>query len=120
MPPAPIDDTRSIRDMATTSLLQTMQAALTLIAFMVIMLMMDVQLALVSLLIVPVLGPTVWHYRRSIQRASRRRRDSESELTSVTQETMSSIRLVQTLGSEDHQERAGGPLREAVAPERVV
>jgi len=102
------DDTRSVRDMATTSLLQSAQAALTILAFLVMMLIMDWQLALVGLLTVPIMGPAVWFYRGRIERASRQRRDRESELTSVTQETMSSMRLVQTLGSEDQQQRAFG------------
>src|SRR6185436_17270491 len=55
---------------------------------------------------VPLLGPTVWYFRRRIEKASRKRRKREGELTSVAQETMSSIRLVKTLGREDRQQRA--------------
>jgi ABC-type multidrug transport system fused ATPase/permease subunit len=102
------DDTRAVRDMATTSLLETAQAALSIALFLAIMLVMDWRLGLVGLAVVPIMGPTVWYYRRRIAQASRRRRDRESELTSVTQETMSSIRLVQTLGREDQQQRAFG------------
>ena len=100
------EDTRSVRDMATTSLLQTSAAIVTIIAFLVMMLVMDWQLAVVGLITVPILLPAVYFYRGRIERASRKRRDRESELTSVTQETMSSIRLVQTLGSQDKQRRA--------------
>ena len=100
------EDTRSVRDMATTSLLQTSAAIVTIISFLVMMLIMDWQLALVGLITVPILLPAVYYYRGQIERASRKRRDRESELTSVTQETISSIRLVQTLGSQDKQRRA--------------
>jgi ABC-type multidrug transport system fused ATPase/permease subunit len=102
------DDTRSVREMVTTSLLQSSAAGLTIVAYLAMMFALDWQLALVGLATVPMLGPTVWYYRGRIEQASRQRRDRESELTSVTQETMSSIRLVQTLGREDRQQRAFG------------
>jgi ATP-binding cassette subfamily B protein len=102
------DDTRAVREMATTSLLETAQAALSITSFLVMMLVMDWRLAIVALVTVPIMGPTVWYYRRRIEQASRQRRARESEMTSVTQETISSIRLVQTLGSEDQQQRAFG------------
>jgi ABC-type multidrug transport system fused ATPase/permease subunit len=50
----------------------------------------------------------VWYFRSRIEKASRKRRKREGELTSVAQETMSSIRLVKTLGREDRQQRAFG------------
>jgi ABC-type multidrug transport system fused ATPase/permease subunit len=102
------EDTRGVRDMATTSLLQSSAALASIIGFIVMMFILDWQLAMVSLLTVPLLGPAAWYYRRRIEKASRKRREREGELTSVAQETISSMRLVQTLGSEDQQQRAFG------------
>jgi ABC-type multidrug transport system fused ATPase/permease subunit len=102
------DDTRSIRDVATTSVLQVAQAVVQITGMLLIMALMDWRLALVGFLTVPMLGPTVWYYRSKIEKASRKRRKREGELTSVAQETMSSIRLVKTLGSEERQQSAFG------------
>jgi len=100
------EDTRSIRDAVTMSALQISKAALEIAGALLFMAWMDWKLALVGFITVPLLGPTVWYFRRRIEKASRKRRKREGELTSVAQETMSSIRLVKTLGNEDHQQRA--------------
>ncbi len=102
------EDTRSIRDLATTSVLQVATAAATIAGILTVMAWRDWGLALVGLLTVACLGPMLWYFRRRIEHASRQRRKREGELTSVTQETMSSIRLVKTMGREAHQERAFG------------
>ena len=102
------EDTRSIRDLASTSLLQVGTAAV-MVAFMLgTMLVMDWRLGLVGVVAVPVLGPAIWHFRNKIEKASRKRREREGELTSVAQETMSSMRLVKTLGREAQQQKAFG------------
>jgi ATP-binding cassette, subfamily B, bacterial len=102
------EDTRSIRDLATTSVLQGTTALVQIVFMLVIMLVMDWRLGLVGCLTVPLLGPTVWYFRRRIEKASRQRRKREGELTSVAQETMSSMRLVKTLGREANQQKDFG------------
>ena len=102
------EDTRSIRDLASTSLLQVATAVVTIAFMLGTMLVMDWRLGLVGVVAVPVIGPTIWYFRRKIEKASRKRREREGELTSVAQETMSSIRLVKTLGREAQQQKAFG------------
>ncbi|HET6202845.1 MAG TPA: ABC transporter ATP-binding protein [Planctomycetota bacterium] len=102
------DDTRSIRELATTSVLQVATALVSVAGMLGTMVLMDATLALVGILAVGIVGPMVWYYKRRIERASRQRRTREGELTSVAQETMSSIRLVKTLGREAHQQKAFG------------
>jgi ABC-type multidrug transport system fused ATPase/permease subunit len=102
------EDTRSIRDAVTTSVLQICKALVEISGALLIMALKDWKLALVGFMVVPMLGPTVWYFRRRIEKASKKRRKREGELTSVAQETMSSIRLVKTLGREDRQQRAFG------------
>jgi len=101
-------DTRSIRDAVTLSALQISKAALEIAGALLLMAWMDWKLAIVGFLTVPMLGPTVWYFRRKIEKASRKRRKREGELNSVAQETMSSIRLVKTLGREERQEKQFG------------
>jgi ABC-type multidrug transport system fused ATPase/permease subunit len=101
-------DTRSVRDAVTESALKISKAVLELAGALVAMAWMDWKLALVGLLTVPMLGPTVWYFRRRIEKASRKRRKREGELASVAQETMSSIRLVKTLGREEKQDKQFG------------
>ncbi|MCI0588623.1 MAG: ABC transporter ATP-binding protein/permease [Planctomycetes bacterium] len=102
------EDTRSIRELATTAVLQTATALVTVAGILLVMVARDWKLGSVGLLAVAIVGPMVWYFRRRIERASRQRRAREGELTSVTQETMSSIRLVKTLGREAHQQDAFG------------
>ena len=83
-------------------------ALLTLLGMLIVMFAMHWQLALVGLVTIPILAPTVWFFRRRIERAARQRRQLESEVTSVTQETMSTIRLVKAMGREAHQQQAFG------------
>jgi ABC-type multidrug transport system fused ATPase/permease subunit len=102
------EDTRSVRDAVTTSVLQMARSCVEIAGSLLIMAWRDWQLALVGFLTVPLLGPTVWYFRGRIEKASRKRRKREGELTSVAQETMSSIRLVKTLGREGKQEKQFG------------
>jgi len=102
------DDTRAIRDLATTSVLESATAIVGLVLSLAVLFWMDWRLALVGLLAVPMLGPATWYFRRRIAKASKKRRKREGELVSVAQETMSSIRLVKTFGREERQRRAFG------------
>jgi ABC-type bacteriocin/lantibiotic exporter with double-glycine peptidase domain len=102
------EDTRSIRDGVTGSVLQVSKSSLEIASYLLFMAWADWHLALVGFLVIPMLGPTVWYFRRRIEKASKKRRKREGELTSVAQETMSSIRLVKTLGREQKQEKQFG------------
>ncbi len=101
-------DIGAVRELATSALLQSVTALLTLLGMLIVMFAMDWQLALVAVCTIPVLCPVVWYYRGRIERASRQRRQREVEVASVTQETMSSIRLVRAFGREAHQQREFG------------
>jgi ABC-type multidrug transport system fused ATPase/permease subunit len=102
------EDTRSIRDGVTGSVLQISKSSLEIASYLLFMLLSDWELALIGFLVIPMLAPAVWYFRRRIEKASKKRRKREGELTSVAQETMSSIRLVKTLGREGKQEKQFG------------
>jgi subfamily B ATP-binding cassette protein MsbA len=83
------------------AMLSVMLPNITLLGgIVVVMVMVDAQFALISLLTVPVLVVTVMTFTRRIKRASRRARKKESEVASVASETLSSMRVVQAYTRE--------------------
>ncbi len=103
-----VGDTTSVRTMITQSMVEVATASVTLVAMGVMMFCMDWQLGLVGLIAVPVMAPTVWHFRKRIERASRFQREQEVEITSLAQETMSAIRLIKAFGREALQQKRFG------------
>src|SRR3972149_12274196 len=98
-------DTAAVKELMSSSLLQITTALLTLVGMLAIIVYMDWQLAIVGLVTVPLLWPVVFWFRRRIEHAARNLRSREVEVTSVTQETMSSIRMVKAFGREDYQQQ---------------
>jgi subfamily B ATP-binding cassette protein MsbA len=82
--------------LATNSLLLLGMAAL--------MFWLNWRFALVALSVAPVLFLIVYRYTQHIKRASRLARNSDGELASLAQETLTSIRTVQGLAREDAQD----------------
>ena len=70
-----------------------------------VMFYLDWRFSLVSLAVAPVLFVVVFRLTRRIKRATRAVKRKESELASVVQESISSIRVVKAFGSEDYEER---------------
>jgi ATP-binding cassette, subfamily B, bacterial len=98
-------DTDSIRDLFGSTWLQWTIAALTLIGTLAVMFVLDWQLALVGALTVGALSPLQWNLRTRIKEASKEKRDREVEVSSVTQETIGSLRVVKAFGREDFQQQ---------------
>jgi ATP-binding cassette, subfamily B, bacterial len=71
-----------------------------IVGMVTVMFIVDAQFALVALGTMPVLAVTVWTYTRRIKRASKTARRKESELASVANETLSSMRVVQAYTRE--------------------
>src|SRR5262249_6269157 len=69
------------------------------------MFVLDWQLALVGALTVGALSPLQWNLRTRIKEASKEKRDREVEVSSVTQETIGSLRVVKAFGREDFQQQ---------------
>jgi ATP-binding cassette, subfamily B, bacterial len=98
-------DTDAIRDLFGSTWLQWAIAALTLAGTMVVMFILDWQLALVGALTVAALSPVQWRLRWQMKQASKEKRDREVEVSSLTQETIGSLRVVKAFGREDFQQR---------------
>ena len=98
-------DTDAIRDLFGSTWLNWTIAALTLAGTVAVMFFLDWQLALVGALTVAALSPVQWTLRRRIKEASKEKRDREVEVSSVTQETIGSLRVVKAFGREDFQQQ---------------
>jgi ABC-type multidrug transport system fused ATPase/permease subunit len=97
-------DTDSLRELFGKTWLQWAIAGLTLVGTLGVMLLLDWQIALVGLLTVLALSPIQWRLRWRIKEASKEKRDREVEVSSVTQETIGSLRVVKAFGREDVQQ----------------
>jgi len=98
-------DTDAIRDLFGSTWLNWTIAALTLAGTVAVMFFLDWHLALVGAITVAALSPVQWTLRRRIKEASKEKRDREVEVSSVTQETIGSLRVVKAFGREDFQQQ---------------
>ena len=76
------------------------QATLTLIGTIVILLLLDVELALLTFLIFPVMAVGSLAFRIASADAYRRTRETIGAITAYLQETLSGIRVVRSFGQE--------------------
>jgi subfamily B ATP-binding cassette protein MsbA len=72
---------------------------------LVVMVYLDWQFTLVALAVAPVMFVVVYRLTRRIKRAARELKRKESEIASVVQESISSVRVVKAFGREDYEER---------------
>jgi ATP-binding cassette subfamily B protein len=93
-------DTDAIRDLFATTWLQWTIAALTIAGTLTVMFLLDWRLALLGTLTVTALSPVQWRLNWRIKEASKEKRDREVEISSVTQETIGSLRVVKAFGRE--------------------
>jgi ATP-binding cassette subfamily B protein/subfamily B ATP-binding cassette protein MsbA len=76
-------------------------STLTLVGTLLIMLAMDWQLTAVALLVLPPLLWSIHHFAESVRKESTTIQERESEVLTVVQEGLSSIRMIQAFGRED-------------------
>ncbi len=98
-------DTDAIRDLFGNTWLQWTIASLTLAGTLAVMFVLDWQLALVGALTIGTLSPVQWRLKRRIKEASKEKREREVEVSSVTQETIGSLRVVKAFGREGFQQQ---------------
>jgi len=98
-------DIEAVQDFVTTALLGMVTSVLTLVGIVGIMFFLNWRFTLISLSVAPVLFLLVFVFTRRIKKASRDVRKKESELLSIVQEVLSSIRVVKAFAREDYEER---------------
>ena len=99
------NDIEAIQSFITTALMGILTNVLTLLGIVGIMLYMNWRFTLISLAIAPLLFLTVHFFTRRIKKASRDVRKKQSELVSLVEEVLSSIRVVKAFAREDYEER---------------
>jgi ATP-binding cassette subfamily B protein len=98
-------DIDAIQSFITSGLLGAVINSLTLVGMVGVMFYIDWRFTLIALSVAPVLFVVVYKYTRRIKKAAREVRTKESEIVSVIQEVLSSIRVVKAFAREDYEQR---------------
>lgn len=98
-------DIDSIQSFITSGLLGVFINLITLVGMVVVMFFLNWRFTLIALSISPVLFAIVYTYTRRIKKASREVRKKESEIVSVIEEVLGSIRVVKAFAREDYESR---------------
>ncbi len=98
-------DIEAIQSFITTALMGILTSVLTLLGIIGVMLYLNWRFTLISLAVAPVLFLAVYFFTSRIKKASRDVRKKQSELVSLVEEVLSSIRVVKAFAREDYEER---------------
>jgi len=99
------NDVEALDSLVTDSVVTLFQASLTLVGTIVILFAFDVQLALLTLLIFPVMALASLAFRIASADAYRRTRETIGAITAYLQETLSGIRVVRSFAQEPQHKR---------------
>jgi ATP-binding cassette subfamily B protein len=99
------NDVQALDALVTDSVTTLFQASLTLLGTVVILLLFDVELALLTFLVFPVLAVASVAFRIAASGAYRRTRETIGAITAYLQESLSGIRIVRAFGQEPRHER---------------
>ena len=98
-------DVDKIRALLTVTLVDAATQVLTLAGMAGVLLVLDWQLSLALLLVLPMLLLTVSGFRARIRAVEESSRASEGDLAAVAQESLVAIKLVKATGREEHESR---------------
>ena len=94
-------DINAVQDFINSALLGIVVNILTLVGMAGVMFYINWRFTLIALSIAPALFAVVYYLTRRIKKASREVRKKESELVSVVQEVLTSVRVVKAFARED-------------------
>jgi len=94
-------DIGAVQDFINSALLGIVVNVMTLVGMAVVMFYINWRFTLISLSIAPALFAVVYWLTRRIKKASRAVRKKESELLSIVQEVLTSVRVVKAFARED-------------------
>jgi ATP-binding cassette subfamily B protein len=98
-------DIGAIQDFISSALLGILVDVLTLVGMLGVMFYLNWTFTLIALSVLPILFVVVYTFTHRIKSASREVRKKESEIVSVIQEVISSMRVVKAFAREDYEER---------------
>lgn len=99
------DDIDAVQNFINSALLGIVVDLLTLVGMIGVMFYVNWKFTLIALSVAPALFVVVYSLTRRIKSASRAVRKSESELTSVVEEVLTSARVVKAFAREDYEMR---------------
>ncbi len=106
------NDVEALDSLVTDSVVTLFQSGLTLIGTIGILLYLDVKLALITFLVLPLLVAGSLWFRIISAGAFRRTRETIGAITSYLQETLSGVRVVRSFAQEDVHEATFAELNE--------
>lgn len=98
-----IEDAKSIQYIAVDSVVSLVTAVTTLVAMLVVTFLVDWQLALVALAVIPALALLSTRFRRRLRQRSRDVKKLESGALSVVQEVLTGLRVVKAFTQEERE-----------------
>jgi ATP-binding cassette subfamily B protein len=98
-------DIEVVQDFIDSALLGILVNVMTLAGMIGVMFYLNWRFTLIALSVMPVLFAVVYSYTRRIKRASRAVRKKESEMLSLVEEVLTSIRVVKAFAREDYEEK---------------
>jgi subfamily B ATP-binding cassette protein MsbA len=98
------EDIDAVQSFASSSLLDILIDVLTVIGMIGVMFYLEWDFTLVALSITPLLGLFVYRFKHVVKKASREVRKKQSEIVSVVQEGLTSIRVVQAFARGEYEE----------------
>lgn len=98
-------DIDATEDLISSAVLGIALNVLTLTGMMAVMFYLDWRFSLIGLSVAPILFVLVYRLTRGIKAATRAVKRKESELASVVQESIASVRVVKAFAREDFEER---------------
>ena len=97
------DDIDAVQGFVNNSLLGILVDVLTLGGMIGVMFYINWRFTIIALSVVPVLFAVVYYLTRQIKKASRAVRKKESEMTSILEEALTSVRVVKAFSREDYE-----------------
>jgi ATP-binding cassette subfamily B protein len=98
-------DIEVVQDFINSALLGILVNVITLVGMVGVMFYLNWRFTLIALSVSPVLFLVVYYYTRRIKRASRAVRKKESELLSLVEEVLTSIRVVKAFAREEYEQK---------------
>ena len=97
-------DIDAVQDFVSSALLGIVIDVLTLTGMLCVMFYLDWDFTLIALSVAPLLFFVVYSYTHRIKKAARAVKKKESEIASVVQESLTSMRVIKAFAREDYEE----------------
>jgi ATP-binding cassette, subfamily B, bacterial MsbA len=97
------DDTRMIETSVSDVITDLAKQPITLLAMVVWIFLVDVKLALVSLIVFPICVLPITAFGRKVRNYSRQAQERIADVVSILQETVSGVRIVKAFGMEEYE-----------------